>query len=83
MHVAPGGSLQRQPVAVGLQAELQQPLGLTLQGRDAAHHILVKSLGDDLGLNVGHKAVLVLGLCRFLYNLIPFFRFLVFFHWSN
>ena len=83
MDMAPRRSLQGQPVAVGFQAEFQQPLGLTLQGGDAAHHILVKSLGDDLGLNVGHKAVLVLGLRRVLYDLIPFFRFFVFFHWSN
>ena len=83
MHMAPRRSLQRQPVAVRLQAELQQPLRLTLQGRDAAHHILVQPLGDDLGINVGHKAVLVLSLCRFLYDLIPFFRFFNLFHRSK
>ena len=83
MHMAPCGRFERQPVAIGLQAKLQQPLGLTLQSRDAAHHILVKSLGDDLGLDVGHKAVFVLSLRRFLYNLIPFFRFFTFFHRSK
>ena len=83
MHMAPCRSLQRQPMAVCFQAELQQPFRLSLQGRDAAHHILIKPLGDDVGLDIGHKAVLVLRLRRLLYNLVPFFRFFNLFHRSN
>ena len=48
-----------EPVAVGLQAELKQPLRLMLEPRDKPHHILVKPHGDDLGVDVGHETVFV------------------------
>ena len=83
MHMTPSGGLERQPVAVGFQAKFQQPLGLALKLRDATNYILVKSLGDDVGLDVGHKAVLILGLCRLFYDFVPFFRPFVLFHRYN
>src|SRR3546814_1134618 len=46
-----------EPVPVGLQAPLEQPLGLGLLGRNEADDILVQTLGRVLGLDVGDEAV--------------------------
>ena len=50
----------REPVAEGLQAELQQPVGLTLLLRDESHHVLAESHGNHLRRHVGGEAELIL-----------------------
>ena len=56
-------------------------------GKTVVDHQLLVFIANVIGSfreetldGTGHKAVLVLGLCRFFYNLIPFFRFLGLFH---
>ncbi len=49
----------RRPDPVGLEAPLEQPLGLFLLGRDQPDHILAQAFGNRVGLDVGHKAVFV------------------------
>ena len=72
MHMSPFRHRQREPVAISLQAEVEQPLGLALLLRDQPHHVLVESLGDDICVNVGGEAVLVL-LLRHLLHISVFF----------
>ena len=71
-HMTPCRDLEREPVAVSLQSELQQPLRLALQGRDAAHHILVEPLGNHRGVDVGHKAIAILLVGRLVDYVIVF-----------
>ena len=59
-EVRPPGRRQRQPVTEGLEAEVEQPLGLALQARDCAHHFLVEAALEDVRVYVGHEAVFVL-----------------------
>ncbi len=51
---------QREPVTQGLQSPLQQELRLALLARNQPHDIFVQTRGDGLGLDVCHKAVLIL-----------------------
>ncbi|MNL40442.1 hypothetical protein D3C87_1627880 [compost metagenome] len=48
-----------QPVAVRLEAELEQPFGLVLLGRDGPDDVLAQPLGQRVGLDLGDEAVLV------------------------
>ena len=50
----------REPVAVRLEAPLEQPVRLVLLGRDQPDDVLVQPPGGDVGLDVGDEAVLVL-----------------------
>ena len=59
MHMAPCGLRLLLPVAEGLQAEVEHPLGLTLLLGDEADDILVQSYGYDFGMYVGGEAELV------------------------
>ena len=58
-HIGPVGLRQGQPVAVGLQAEVEQPLGFTLLGRDEPDRVLVQSGRSAVRFDVRHEAVLV------------------------
>ena len=57
--MSPRGLRHRLPVAEGLQAELEHPVGLALLLRDEAHHLLVKTFFNDVGMHVGGKAVFI------------------------
>ena len=54
--------LHRQPVAVGLQAPLREPLRLFLLGGERPDDVLVQSGGQGLRGDVGDEAVLVVAL---------------------
>ena len=73
MHVAPRGLGLGEPVAECLQAEVEQPLGLSLLLRDKAHHILVESLIDNICMHIGGKPELVLLVGHLSYKLIFLF----------
>ena len=51
---------EREPVAEGLQAEVEQPFRLTLFLGDEADHILVEAGRDDVGVDVCDETVLIL-----------------------
>ena len=72
-EMGPRRHLQRQPVAVSLQAELQHPVGLSLLFGDKTDNILVQTLLDHIGMHIGRKAILVLFLREFLDVFIGFF----------
>jgi hypothetical protein len=59
VDVGPGGFRHGQPVAVGLEAELQEPLGLTFLGADEADGVLGQPRRRAIGLDVRHEAVFV------------------------
>ena len=48
-----------QPVPVGLQAPLEQPLRLVLLGGDESNDVLIQARGRRVLLDVGHEPVLV------------------------
>ena len=50
-----------QPLAVGFQTEVEEPLRLALFLRYQPYNVLVQALGDELLLHLRLKAVLVLG----------------------
>ena len=58
--VLPGRLGERQPVAVRAQAPFEQPLRLVLLGCDQRDDVLAQSRGDDVGVEIGDEAVLVL-----------------------
>ena len=60
--MGPCGHLEREPVAVGLEAEFEQPLGLAFEAGDTAHHVLVEAALYAVGVYVADEAVLVLAL---------------------
>lgn len=47
-------------MAVGLEAELQEPLWLTLLLRDQADGLFAEPLADGLGIDVGGEAIFVI-----------------------
>ena len=61
VQVGPCRHLHGQPLAVGLQAEVEEPLRLALFLRYQPYNVLVQALGDELLLHLRLKAVLVLG----------------------
>ena len=54
--------VESEPMAICLEAQFEHPLGLLLLLRDKANDALVQTLGDELGLDIGAKAILVVGL---------------------
>ena len=58
--VLPGRLGQRQPVAVRAQAPFEQPVWLVLLGGDQSDDVLAQPRGDDVGIEIGDEAVLVL-----------------------
>ena len=79
-QMGPRGHVHRQPVAVGLQAEVQQPGGLAFLFGDEAHGVLREAAVDDVGVHVGGEAVLVLLFGQLLY---VFVGVLLLLHVSN
>ena len=59
VKMGPVGRGEREPVAVGLQAEFEQPVGLSFAGGDKPYHVLVETLGDDLRVDVGGKTIFI------------------------
>ena len=66
----PSGLHLCEPIAVSLQTELQQPVGLALLLRDEANHVFVQTLFDDFSVYVGGEAKLVLLLSHTAYKLV-------------
>ena len=68
--MSPVGLPQCEPVVVGLEAELQEPFGFALFGRDETHHLFVEAAFYDFGVHVGGEAVFILllgnGACQFV-----------------
>ena len=64
---------QCQPVAICLQAELQQPFRFSLLLRDKPHYIFIQPALNDVCMHVGRETVLILLLSEFLYIFIGFF----------
>ena len=62
------------PVAEGLQAELQHPLGLTFLLRDEPDDVLVQSFLYNLCMYIGGKAKLILLLGHLTHKFILFFH---------
>jgi hypothetical protein len=60
LQVVPGRLRHALPRAERFQPELEQPLGLALDGRQAAHDLLVQAGGKGVGLDDGLETVLVL-----------------------
>ena len=65
-NVRPGRLLHREPHAIGLEAPLEQPLGLALLGRDQADDVFGQAARCRVLLDVGDEAVLVLSIREFL-----------------
>jgi hypothetical protein len=61
VQMGPRRHLHGQPLAVGLQAEVEEPLRLALLLRYQPYDVLVQALGNELLLHLGLEAVLVLG----------------------
>ena len=61
IQMGPRGHLHGQPLAVGLQAEVEEPLRLALLPGNQAYDVLVQPFGDKFLLHLGLEAVLVLG----------------------
>ena len=59
MHRRPFRRRHTQPVPKRLQAVFEHPLGFLFTLRDEADDIFVEARRDDVGLDVGHEAVLV------------------------
>ena len=59
--MGPRRHLHRKPLAVGLQAEVEEPLRLALLPGNQAYDVLVQPFGDKFLLHLGLEAVLVLG----------------------
>ena len=55
----PVGLFHLQPLSVGPQSEIEQESGLILLAGDQPNNILAQPLGDLLGFDIGHEAVLV------------------------
>ena len=70
MHMPPCGLLLRQPIAIGLQTELQQPVWLSLFLGDEPHHILVQSLLYNFSVYISGEAEFVFLLRDATYKLI-------------
>ena len=47
------------PAAECLQTELEHPFRLVLLGRNQAYNVLIQTLGNELLLDIGHKAVFI------------------------
>ena len=71
LEVPPSGLFEREPVAVGIQAELEEPLRLSLLLGDESDDVLRESLLDDFRLYIGGEAVLVLLLRHLAHEAIP------------
>jgi hypothetical protein len=59
MDIGPGGFCQGQPVAIGLEAELQEPLWFAFLGADEPDGVLGQARRRAIRLNVRHKTVFV------------------------
>ena len=70
VDVSPCGNGESLPVAVSLQTEVEEPVGLSLLLGDKPHDILVESFRDDLGLYVGGETILIFLVYHLLYKLI-------------
>ena len=73
MHMAPLRLLLLFPIFQGAQAEVQQPLRLSLLLRDEAHDILVQSDGYDFGMYVSGEAELIFLLGHLTHKVIALF----------
>ena len=75
--MSPGRLLQRLPVVVGLQAEVEHPVGLALLLRNQAHHVLVKTHVDYVRMHVSGEAELIFLLSHLSYELVVFIYFFI------
>jgi hypothetical protein len=57
--LGPLGLCHGEPVLIGLEPPVEQPVRLALLVGDEPDDVLVEALGRGLGLDVGHEAVLV------------------------
>ena len=57
--MAPVGLFHGEPVAEGLQTEVEHPLWFVLFLRDESHHLFVQSAGYHLGLHISGEAKFV------------------------
>ena len=77
LEVSPSRLLKGQPIAISIQAELQQPVRFSLLLGDEAHDVLRQTLLDDVRLHVGSEAVLVLLLRHLTHETVLFFHLLL------
>ena len=59
LEVTPFGRGEGEPVTVGLEAEVEHPVGLAFLARDEADDVLVEAYGDDVGVDIGDEAVFI------------------------
>src|ERR1019366_9940020 len=59
-NVLPGRFGESQPVAVRARAPFEQPLRLVLLGGDQRDDVLAQPRGNNIGVEIGDEAVLVL-----------------------
>ncbi len=71
-QMRPARHCQGAPMAVSLKTEVQQPLRLTFLCRYQAHDLLAQSAGNDVGVDVGREAILVLRRSGIIYYLAVF-----------
>jgi len=60
MHVGPGWLGHGEPVPVGLQAPLEQPLRLVLLGGNQPDDVFAQTTGDGVGFDIGNETPLIL-----------------------
>ena len=70
VEVSPAGHLHSEPVAVGFKSEVEQPLRLALHLRDVAHHILIETLGNHMGVDVGYESIFIVAGCGTFDNIL-------------
>jgi hypothetical protein len=60
LQVSPFRLLHGEPMAVGLQAELQEPFRLLLLRRDQPDHLFIETLLNHFGLHIGGEPEFIL-----------------------
>ncbi len=68
VEVAPFRRGHRQPVAVGFEAELQEPFRLVLLFGNQPDYILAQPHGNHLRVDIGHEAILVVARGDIVYD---------------
>ena len=63
VEVCPLRHFEREPVAVGLEAEVEQPLGLVFEPGDGAHDVFAEPSLYAVCVDVADESVLVFALC--------------------
>ena len=74
IEMRPSRNFKSEPMTECFQTKFKQPFGFTFLLRNQSHHIFVKALWNDFGVNICYKSIFILTRCNVVDNVITCFN---------